>query len=480
MKKNNERNLRNRLAYIVSCILVFVLTVSNIPAILVKADSYDNQSVTQFTQKDVEGYDATKTGFDYEVTKAPTSSEPGEVTITGVDLPYQPIISVPDYVKAYGNTYEVTAIGEDAFRKVETDEINLSDTVRLIDDDAFEQTTAKKIRLSSNIESISGNPFDFCLSLENIELDNNNQYYYSDGDFLYTKNGKTLITTVNFQESVTIKEGVENVLPFALSNCGFFVENEICKMLQKVTFPSTVKTIGKGNMNFYLFVFNSKNPPEFDGTVDPTSYALVPKGCLKKYQSLEYQDIKVFSIFRVKDTKKYYLKNKKFVENLDYRKYLKANNNDIIKEAKNIVENAKDDKEKAMCIYKYIVENYCLDNSRYSDSVRKNKDKLSTVFKNKIGSYNGINNVTVELFRANGIPAVNVSLMERDGTYNYNFDIVLVYIDEKWNIVYPSASTLNVYENGKKSTSQYFYKYSNFYLDMDLQSLLADFNYVVY
>lgn len=481
MKKNGERNLKKRLSYIVSCILVVSFVTSSIPSVFVKAEEYTEETITQFSESEVEGYDATKIGFDYKVTKIPTANETGEVMITGIELPYQSKISIPDYVKAYGNTYKVTAIGEEAFWTVEADEIYIPDTVKTIAYGAFKQTTAKKIRLSSNIENISGNPFSHCRRLETIELDNANQYYYSDGKFLYTKDGKTLITTVNFQESVTIKEGVENVLDNALSNCCFFIGDETCNMLQKVTYPSTVKTIGEGNTNFYLFVFKGKNPPKIKGNASDVQYALVPKGCIKKYQSIEYEGRKVFDKYKIKDEMEYYSKNKKFIEKLNYKKYTKATNKDIIRESKKITKNTKNDKEKALYIYKYVVENYCVDESSYSDSTRLKKDKLATVFKNKIGSGNGINNVTVELFRAAGIPAVNVSLLEKDGTYNDNFVIVLAYIDKNWHIVCPYGSVLKVYVNGQKSSAPGCqYKYITFYEDFQLQSLLADFNYVIY
>lgn len=72
-------------------------------------------------------------------------------------------------------------------------------------------------------------------NIKNVIIDENNKNYTSDGSFVYSKDGKTIIKYYGTASSVTIKEGVESIPQYAFQNKS---------TITSLTLPSTLKSIG--------------------------------------------------------------------------------------------------------------------------------------------------------------------------------------------------------------------------------------------
>lgn len=126
-------------------------------------------------------------------------NEKGELIISGSGEMYDYEENAPwfDYqynVKKIVINEGVTAIGETAFSYCyNAKEISISDSVSNIGDEAFWCCDGiESVLISKNVKSIGTYAFGYCEALKTIEVDEDNNYYYSDGLALYNKN-KTVL-----------------------------------------------------------------------------------------------------------------------------------------------------------------------------------------------------------------------------------------------------------------------------------------------
>ena len=137
------------------------------------------------------------------------------------------------------NGKPVTNIADGAFvwNDVAT-KIVIPNSVTNIERQAFAFCSALiTITIPDSVINIGEFAFSNCWSLENIEVDINNQYYKSiDGNF-YTKNGDTLIQYAigKKEESFVIPNSVQHISDYALSSC---------QSLKYLTIPDSVTSIG--------------------------------------------------------------------------------------------------------------------------------------------------------------------------------------------------------------------------------------------
>lgn len=105
------------------------------------------------------------------------------------DARYSSNLVIPAEVTKYGQTYKVVRIGENAF----------------LDDKRI-----YNLYLPETIDSINNSAFVWCESLQNIIVDENNQYYSSENGVLYNKKKTILVHYPNSRgEEFTIPNGVE-------------------------------------------------------------------------------------------------------------------------------------------------------------------------------------------------------------------------------------------------------------------------------
>ena len=153
-------------------------------------------------------------------------------TITGMGSCTDANLIIPAYIDGY----KVTAIGDGAFTSAweYLKSVVMSDTIVTIGGGAFMDCMyIESIILSDSLTTIGSYAFQvceglktlyipamltdigmgslgYCISLENIDVDANNQYYTSIDGSLYTKDGKTLVQYAlgNGEKVVSIPDGV--------------------------------------------------------------------------------------------------------------------------------------------------------------------------------------------------------------------------------------------------------------------------------
>ena len=134
---------------------------------------------------------------------------------------------------------------------------SLSNDIAVLGDYCFEGTIMHSINIHKNIQSISGNAFELCYELDEINVSVENPYYTSvkDSNALLSKDGKTLLvgcrTTVIPERVETIghnafggrysklmlciPENIKSIEAFAFSGC-----NAICEVI----LPESLHSIG--------------------------------------------------------------------------------------------------------------------------------------------------------------------------------------------------------------------------------------------
>ena len=106
-----------------------------------------------------------------------------------------------------------------------------------------------EINIPESVTYIGDSAFINCDNLENINVDENNQYYKTIDGTLYTKDGKTLLAyaIAKKENNLIIPEGVTTIAEYAFYNC---------QNLESVTFPESLVDIGK---SAFLNCYNLKN-----------------------------------------------------------------------------------------------------------------------------------------------------------------------------------------------------------------------------
>lgn len=132
----------------------------------------------------------------------------------------------------------VTSISQCAFLKCTSlTSVNIPENVIKVGAAAFESCSSlKTVSISAKTTSINNESFVMCHNLERIEIDPDNPTYCSDDGVWYNKDKTELIYYPEARATVyEIPEGVINIGSRAF---------EYCSLLEKVTIPHSVKTIG--------------------------------------------------------------------------------------------------------------------------------------------------------------------------------------------------------------------------------------------
>ncbi len=140
----------------------------------------------------------------------------------------------------------------------------IGDSVTSIGSYAFSSCDSiTTVSIPVSVINIRTDAFNYCLSLVNITVDTDNQYYTSVDGVLYNKDMTLLIqyTIGHSRESFTIPDTVTSI-----NSCTFYR----CKNLTEVTFGNSVKSIGS-----FAFggCYNLKNIYLSDSVVSIDSYA---------------------------------------------------------------------------------------------------------------------------------------------------------------------------------------------------------------
>ncbi|MBO8424846.1 MAG: leucine-rich repeat domain-containing protein [Firmicutes bacterium] len=147
-------------------------------------------------------------------------------------------------------------IGDEAFANLSSlNNLSLPYSLEYIGDRAFARTALSSVSIGACVSQIGKAVFAGCTYLESIEVDEDNEYYYSDGQCLIDSQDDTLIAGCNGSE---IPNGVSALGEEAFAECEF-EEIEIpdnivgiydrafmdCVNLREVTLPAYLESVGE-------------------------------------------------------------------------------------------------------------------------------------------------------------------------------------------------------------------------------------------
>ena len=198
---------------------------------------------------------------------------------------YKGKTTIPQTVVYEGATYNVTAIGENAFaecdrltsvtlpesitaigRKAFYDcsrlkEITIPEAVTSIGELAFYHcVTLKTINVPASVESIGSKAFMLCSGLTSLTVDANNAQYCSEKNIIYNK-AKTLLVAAmpTISGSITLPATVTEIGDNAFVECDAMTAIDLanvevihdfaffdCKGLTTITLPESIKELGTG------------------------------------------------------------------------------------------------------------------------------------------------------------------------------------------------------------------------------------------
>jgi hypothetical protein len=190
----------------------------------------------------------------------------------------QEIVTIPEYIEGL----PVCSIGSRAFspwdRNLPLTTINFPNTIKIIGDHAFYRTCPKLVNVTipSQVNFIGDGAFSECASLENINVDNNNQNFLSENGVLFNKN-KTIL-----HQFPAGKSGAYNI-PVGVTTLPWdaFLSSE---KLTEVTMPTTVTYIGPSCFN-HCSSLQKINIPRSVTAINDTTFA----GCIS-LNSIELPD----------------------------------------------------------------------------------------------------------------------------------------------------------------------------------------------
>lgn len=109
-------------------------------------------------------YDFESDGIYYTITGSNT------VSVVSGDYAYEGDITIPSYVGLGGKTYLVTAIGEEAFKSTNIENVVLPEGLLIIGNNAFYQSSIKTINFPSTLTSMGSSAFYECRNLTGVVL----------------------------------------------------------------------------------------------------------------------------------------------------------------------------------------------------------------------------------------------------------------------------------------------------------------------
>ena len=159
-------------------------------------------------------------------------------------------VSIPESVTYDGITYNVTSIGERAFRDCSSlTSIIISNGVTSIGDAAFYQCSSlTSITIGNSVTSIGNYAFQYCSSLTSITIPNS---VTSIGDYAF--DNCSSLTSVTIPNSVTsigrlafsrCRSLVSMVIPGSVMRIGYGAFSR-CSSLSSITIPNSVVSIGE-------------------------------------------------------------------------------------------------------------------------------------------------------------------------------------------------------------------------------------------
>ena len=95
-------------------------------------------------------------------------------TVTGLDDPsFTGTITIPETIKFYGNTYQITQIGERAFYEYKFKVVNIGNSVTSIGTYAFYKCTGlTSVTIPNSVTSIGSGAFYSCTGLTSVTIPN--------------------------------------------------------------------------------------------------------------------------------------------------------------------------------------------------------------------------------------------------------------------------------------------------------------------
>ena len=150
----------------------------------------------------------------------------------------------------------VTFIGDSAFSGCSLTSVMIPNSVTFIGDYAFSGCWLTSVTIPNSVTFIGDEAFS-CSSLENINVDSENDNYSSIDGILYNKDVTNLICCPSAKTSVTIPHSVTSISEEAFSGCDLTsvtIPNSVtsigdnafraCSRLTSVTIPNSVTSIG--------------------------------------------------------------------------------------------------------------------------------------------------------------------------------------------------------------------------------------------
>ena len=163
-------------------------------------------------------------------------------------------VTIPSRIDWDGASYNVTVIGQNAFRDNTTiTSINIPKGVLEIDNYAFYGTNLINLSIPASVASIGEGAFNGCKSLANVTIGNNDS-----AEKRSTEIGNSAFSECTSLSSVTIGNNVTSIGAAAFSDCSSLtsvtIPNSVtsieygtfsyCKNLTSVTIPNSVTSIG--------------------------------------------------------------------------------------------------------------------------------------------------------------------------------------------------------------------------------------------
>ena len=202
---------------------------------------------------------------------------------------YSGNIEIPETVcRWWGTEYSVVAIGKNAFRNCQLENITLPKTIRIIGDYAFEYCKSNNISLPETLKRIGDNAFSYCSGLysqkisQEIEYIGEHAFSYSDfgGSLTIPTSckyiGKFAFTHTNIENLYFKQEMSLNTDNLCIIGDGAFL---VCNLLTKVNLKGLYYNFG---LNPFASCENLKEIEGWNGYVRDTLYT-INDGCIYRY-----------------------------------------------------------------------------------------------------------------------------------------------------------------------------------------------------
>ena len=130
----------------------------------------------------------------------------------------------------------VTELGDGAFQNAfSLTEVAIPSSVVTVGGETFGYTGLLAVSFPASVTTIRENAFDYCTSLESIQVDPANPSYMSVNGLLFSKDGTTLVMAPGAIVTCAVPQGVTSIAPSAFHNC---------QSLTQVVIPASVTGIG--------------------------------------------------------------------------------------------------------------------------------------------------------------------------------------------------------------------------------------------